>query len=223
MSKRVPADGHARDRFRERYEIALDDRARKEVLDLIRGCHWVPLELQGTRIRALLKYQEQFINLVFETADLALVTALPLNEERLTGAQFERARLTFPELACCEGSSREAVATPPPVREDPPSALKRKAVEPSFFDAVVLVRFGLDKEKAAAWWSTPNHEFGSRSPAELAASGKVEKVRNFLERSRREKRFPRIPQHRDSARFDCKTCHGYPPPEETCRCEEGRS
>jgi hypothetical protein len=212
------SDRHARERLEERYQIALGDQGRKEILALIRRCRWVPLELQGTRVRALLKFKDELINIVFETGDMALVTALPLNIEDLTGEQFERARNMFPELAMYGGSSgmnasKAAAAIPP----GPPAPMP---VEPGFFEACVLVRFGRDKKRALAWWTTPNYELGSRSPAELEACGKLERVKRFLERAKREKHLLFVPLRRETASLECAACRGYPPPDMTCRCED---
>ena len=222
MSKRAMTDQHARERLKERYDIDLDDRGRKEVLRIIRRCDWVPLELQGTRIRALLKYEGRFINIVFESVDLVLVTALPLNEDRLTPDQFERARLTFPDLASCSGAPVAPVPAAP-VKVSRSSAPKPLPAEPDFFETVVLIRFGRDKKKALAWWTAPNPELGSKSPVELSASGKLERVRRFLELSKREGRVLRIPQRRDTADLQCPICRGYPPQDQSCRCEPGHS
>lgn len=208
MSK--PKDRHGVERLKERYDIDLDEPARKELLNLVRGCHWVPLELQGTRIRALLRYREQFVNLVFDVVDLCLVTALPLNEQDLTPEQFERARVVFPDIASCGGAPKAARPAPPPAAPSAP------APATGFFDAVVLPRFGLDKRKALLWWKTPNHELGAKAPAELEAA----EVARFLERTKREKKPLRIPQRRATAKSACKVCRGYPPPDFACICEE---
>lgn len=214
MSRREPKDRHGVERLKERYGIDLDESARKELLNLVRGCHWVPLELQGTRIRALLRYREQFVNLVFDVVDLCIVTALPLNEQDLTPEQFERARVVFPDIAKCAGA-------PEPEPSAPPKAAPRTP-EPavSFFDAVVLPRFGLDKKKALLWWQTPNHELGAETPGELAAAGKTAKIERMLERAKREKRPLLIPERKVTAKLNCKVCRGYPPPSFICCCEE---
>lgn len=172
----------------------------------------MPLELQETRVVALLKYNDEFYRIVFEAADLSLVTALPFD---LTAEQFERAKKMFPELASYGGP-----VAAPAVAPTAPPAPKPVAAEPGFFDAVVVRRFGQDKKRAKLWWDTPNHELGSMSPAELEAGGKVAKVKSFLDRTQREKQPLLIPHRRDTAILVCKDCRGYPPPDMICRCEE---
>lgn len=209
-----PADQHARDRAEERYGTKWDDRDCEEVLNLIRKCRWLPLELQGTRVVALLKYNDLFYRVVFETADLSLVTNLPFD---LTPEQFERARKMFTEL-----STYGEPAPDPDAAPAAPSAPKPPAAEPGFFDSVVLRRFGRDKKKAELWWSAPNHELGAASPAELEARGERERVEAYLDRIRRENRALIIPERRKTAKLECGVCRGYPPPGMICRCEESR-
>lgn len=224
MSNRAPKDQHAVDRMKERYGISLDERGREEILGAIRKCRWVPLALQGSRLAVLLKYQDQIIDIVFETTDLALVTARPLKEDHLTPEQFERARKFFPELAEYGKSGHPlAEAFPPkeqPASKPPPPAAKPAPAEPKLFD-LVLSRFGRDKKKADLWWNTPNYELGGETPAALEARGKAAKVRSFLDRTRVEKGLLRIPQRRETADINCARCHGYPPPDMICGlCED---
>ncbi len=218
MDRRGPDEQHARERAMERYGIDLGDpRVHQEIISILNHCRWVPLAMRADRMRAIFKYEDQFVVVVFVVEGPGLVTFPPPEEEYLTPEQFERIRKQFPEFAGC-GEAAASPAVLAPARPQP-TAPKLAPEERSFFDSVVLPRFGMDKKKALLWWYTPNHELCAQKPGELAAAGKLAKLEEYLERARREGHSLRIPKRKSSAKSDCTQCRGYPPPGMDCRCE----
>lgn len=227
MSKRASQDRHALERLKERYDISLDAQGREELRAAVRKCRWLPLEIQGSRLRVLIKFRGKIIDLVFSAADIALVTARPFDLADIDPEQFDKVRLFFPELVSMTEAERDftpnfpaiaaPAAKPPQVRPAPP-----KTSKPSLFDTAVMKRFGNDKAKANEWWVTPNPGLGYKTPAELAARGRIPQVTTYLEQSKKDKNgLPVIAKRKATAKANCKTCRGYAPSDTLCGdCEE---